>query len=157
MVSSRPARTPHPSNVRFLLFRLLSITMTVSRVSGGCLLAAEQMVAGRTGEGVDSPMFIAGYSTPMIDATFWFWSPSALRRRPLCPCHPSRTPPHYTDHIHYCRTTRFSHAADFRSGRYFSSFHRASIVTLVKQEKFNNEIYFPIKLTIYNGMFRCRN
>lgn len=110
------ARTPHPSNVRFLLFRLLSITMTVSRVSGGCLLAAEQMVAGRAGEGVDSPMFIAGYSTPMIDATFWFWSPSALRRRPLCPCHPSRTPPHYSDRIRYCRTTRFYHAADFRSG-----------------------------------------
>lgn len=71
--------------------------MTVSRVSGGCLLAAEQMVAGRTGEGVDSPMFIAGYSTPMIDATFWFWSPSALRRRPLCArvtprVHPRTTP-----------------------------------------------------------------
>lgn len=111
------ARTPHPSNVRFLLFRLLSITMTVSRVSGGCLLAAEQMVAGRTGEGVDSPMFIAGYSTPMIDATFWFWPPSSVPVSPLA-YSPALLRPHslLPDHAVFSR----SHAADdFRSGQYF--------------------------------------
>lgn len=87
-------------------FRLLSITMTVPRVSGGCLLARNKWQLlewpGRTvgpREGVDSRMFIAGYSTPMIDATFWFWSPSALRRRPLCTVAmspPSRTHSHTT-------------------------------------------------------------
>lgn len=90
-------------------FRLLSITMTVPRVSGGCLLARNkwQLVEwpGRTvgpWEGVDSRMFIAGYSTPMIDATFWFWSPSALRHyRPL---YCGRVTP-FTTHSHTTPTT----------------------------------------------------
>lgn len=118
------ARTPHPSNVRFLLFRLLSITMTVSRVSGGCLLAA-----GRTGEGVDSPVRC------LLRAIRLQWSMLLFGsgRRPLCPYHPSRTHPHYSHHIPYCLTAGPRSFLTLQI--YVPDSHRESIVTLVKQEK----------------------